>query len=198
MHKDSWRHARRCALDTLLCAIAIGLAVAAIEPARADARDAAAMTVGWVELLLNPSTPAMGFAMAREDGRERPYEAQLILQDRLSDERGARLRLAQGHSQALPRSEQDATADATATDGTSQTVKVADLIGMPIIDQSGVTLGRVSAVAGAADGKIQLLMPLDGLFGFGARLVPIPIESVVMTGPKITAKADRDDTGDTP
>ena len=94
--------------------------------------------------------------------------------------------LAQGHSQALPRSEQDTAAAETANDAASRSVQVADLIGLPIVDQSGVALGHVSAVATAADGKFQLLMPLGGLFGFGARLVPIPFESVVMVGAKIT------------
>jgi hypothetical protein len=30
------------------------------------------------------------------------------------------------------------------------------------------------------------LLPLGGLFGFGERLVPIPIESVALTGPQVT------------
>jgi hypothetical protein len=36
------------------------------------------------------------------------------------------------------------------------------------------------------EGKFQLLLPLGGLFGFGERLVPIPIESVTLTGPQVT------------
>jgi sporulation protein YlmC with PRC-barrel domain len=112
--------------------------------------------------------------------------AQPILRDSPATERAPALRLAQGHSQALPRSEQDTAAAATADDAASRSVRVADLIGLPIVDQSGVALGHVSAVATAADGKFQLLMPLGGLFGFGARLVPIPFESVVMAGGKIT------------
>jgi sporulation protein YlmC with PRC-barrel domain len=109
-----------------------------------------------------------------------------IQQNRSSAQRPPALRLAQGHSQALPRSEPDAPAAATANDAGSRSVRVADLIGLPIVDQSGVALGYVSAVATAADEKFQLLMPLGGLFGFGARLVPIPFDSVVMAGAKIT------------
>jgi hypothetical protein len=65
-------------------------------------------------------------------------------------------------------------------------VRVADLIDLPIVDESKATLGRVRAVVRTDDGKIQLLLPLGGLFGFGERLVPIPIESVVVTGPQVT------------
>ena len=46
-------------------------------------------------------------------------------------------------------------------------------------------MGRVRAVVRTGDGKIQLLLPLGGLFGFGERLVPIPIESVALAGPQV-------------
>jgi hypothetical protein len=65
-------------------------------------------------------------------------------------------------------------------------VRVADLINLPIVDESKSTLGRVRAVVRTGEGKIQLLLPLGGLFGFGERLVPIPIESVAVTGPQVT------------
>ena len=65
-------------------------------------------------------------------------------------------------------------------------VRVADLIDLPIVDESKVTLGRVRAVVRTGEGKVQLLLPLGGLFGFGERLVPIPIESVALTGPQVT------------
>jgi hypothetical protein len=64
-------------------------------------------------------------------------------------------------------------------------VRVADLIDLPIVDESKVTLGRVRAVVRTGEGKIQLLLPLGGLFGFGERLVPIPIESVALSGPQV-------------
>jgi hypothetical protein len=175
MHNHNWRHAARCPRDGLLGAIALGLSMIAIEPALADATGISAPTVGWVELLRNPSAAMMDFA-----------RAQPILQATPSTEHAPLLRLAQGHSQTLPRSEQDAPAAEPANDAGARSVRVADLIGLPIVDQSGVALGHVSAVATAADDKFQLLMPLGGLFGFGARLVPIPFESVVMAGAKIT------------
>jgi len=65
-------------------------------------------------------------------------------------------------------------------------VRVADLIGLPIVDESKSTIGRVRAVVRTGEGKVQLLLPLGGLFGFGERLVPIPIESVALTGPQVT------------
>jgi hypothetical protein len=65
-------------------------------------------------------------------------------------------------------------------------VHVADLINLPIVDESKSTMGRVRAVVRTGEGKIQLLLPLGGLFGFGERLVPIPIESVALTGPQLT------------
>jgi len=66
-------------------------------------------------------------------------------------------------------------------------VRVADLIDLPILDANKVALGRVRGVVRNDDGKIQLLMPLGGLFGFGARLVPIPIESVALGSTAIMA-----------
>jgi hypothetical protein len=65
-------------------------------------------------------------------------------------------------------------------------VRVADLINLPVVDESKSTMGRVRAVVRTGEGKIQLLLPLGGLFGFGERLVPIPIESVALTGPQVT------------
>jgi hypothetical protein len=67
----------------------------------------------------------------------------------------------------------------------SNPVRVADLIDRPIVDESKSVMGRVRAVVKTAEGKIQLLLPLGGLFGFGERLVPIPIESVALAGPQV-------------
>jgi hypothetical protein len=64
-------------------------------------------------------------------------------------------------------------------------VHVADLINLPIVDDSKSELGHVRAVVRNNDGKIELLLPLGGLFGFGERLVPVPIESVALAGPQV-------------
>jgi len=68
----------------------------------------------------------------------------------------------------------------------ANSVRVADLIDLPIVDGDKVPLGRVRGVARSDEGKIELLMPLGGLFGFGERLVPIPIESVALAAAAIT------------
>jgi hypothetical protein len=77
-----------------------------------------------------------------------------------------------------------ATSSSSAAAATNP-VRVADLIDLPIVDESKSVMGRVRAVV-RTEGKIQLLLPLGGLFGFGERLVPIPIESVALTGPQLT------------
>ncbi len=67
----------------------------------------------------------------------------------------------------------------------SQSVRVSDLIGLPILDADRSVMGRIRTVVRTQDGKIQLIMPLGGLLGFGERLVPIPIENVALTGGQI-------------
>jgi len=64
-------------------------------------------------------------------------------------------------------------------------VRVADLIDLPVVDGNKIPLGRVRGVARSDEGKIELLLPLGGLFGFGERLVPIPIETVALAGAAI-------------
>ena len=64
-------------------------------------------------------------------------------------------------------------------------VRVGDLLDLPIVDESKSTIGRVRGVIKTGDGKIQLLLPIGGLFGFGERLVAIPIENVALTGPQV-------------
>jgi hypothetical protein len=53
------------------------------------------------------------------------------------------------------------------------------------VDESKSVMGRVRAVVRTGEGKIELLLPLGGLFGFGERLVPIPLESVVLAGAQV-------------
>jgi hypothetical protein len=67
----------------------------------------------------------------------------------------------------------------------SNPVRVADLIDRPILDENKSVMGRIRAVVRTGEGKIQLLLPLGGLFGFGERLVPVPIESVALTGAQV-------------
>jgi hypothetical protein len=81
---------------------------------------------------------------------------------------------------------QTSSPGSSSAQGATNPVRVADLIGLPIVDENKLTMGRVRAVVRTGEGKIQLLLPLGGLFGFGERLVPIPIESVALSGPQVT------------
>jgi hypothetical protein len=69
--------------------------------------------------------------------------------------------------------------------GASNPVRVMDLLDLLVVDENKTTMGRVRGVVRTDDGKIELLLPLGGLFGFGERLVPIPIESVALTGAQV-------------
>jgi hypothetical protein len=64
-------------------------------------------------------------------------------------------------------------------------VRVGDLLDLPIVDESKSSMGRVRGVVKTGDGKIQLLLPIGGLFGFGERLVAIPIENIALAGPQV-------------
>jgi hypothetical protein len=64
-------------------------------------------------------------------------------------------------------------------------VRVSDLIGIPIVDAEKSVIGRIRKVVRTRDGMIELIMPIGGLFGFGERLVPIPLEMVAIAGREI-------------
>jgi hypothetical protein len=66
-----------------------------------------------------------------------------------------------------------------------QPVRVSFLLGLPVLDENSSIIGYVHQVVRTPEGKIQLVMPLGGFLGFGARLVPIPIEIVGMLGAQV-------------
>jgi hypothetical protein len=66
-----------------------------------------------------------------------------------------------------------------------QPVRVSFLLGLPVLDEKSSIIGYVHAVVRTPQGKLQLVMPLGGFFGFGSRLVPIPIEIVGMLGAQV-------------
>jgi hypothetical protein len=72
-----------------------------------------------------------------------------------------------------------------------QPVRVGDLIGLPVLDDYDVTIGHVRNVVRTPHGKIQLVVTyggwLTGWFGWGARLVPVPIETVAILGRQLAA-----------
>ncbi len=75
-----------------------------------------------------------------------------------------------------------------------QPVRVGDLVGRAIVDDNTATIGRVRAVVQGADGKIRLITPYGGLFGFGSRLVAVPVEVVTLLG-HLVAAVDMDRAG---
>jgi hypothetical protein len=76
-------------------------------------------------------------------------------------------------------------AQTSAPPAATDPVQVADLIDRPILDENKSVMGHVRAVVRTGDGKVQLLLPLGGLFGFGERLVGVPVESVALTGTQV-------------
>jgi hypothetical protein len=76
-------------------------------------------------------------------------------------------------------------AQTSAPPAATDPVQVADLIDRPILDENKSVMGHVRGVVRTGDGKVQLLLPLGGLFGFGERLVGVPVESVALTGTQV-------------
>jgi hypothetical protein len=68
-----------------------------------------------------------------------------------------------------------------------QPVKVADLIGLPVLDFDDSTIGRIERVVRTPAGKIQLIVPYGGWFGWGDRPVAVPIETVAILGRQLNA-----------
>jgi hypothetical protein len=68
-----------------------------------------------------------------------------------------------------------------------QQVRVGDLIGLPVLDESASTIGHVTKVVRTKDDKIALIVAYGGLFGWGARPVAVPIEAVGVLGRQIAS-----------
>lgn len=68
-----------------------------------------------------------------------------------------------------------------------QPIKVADLIGLPVLDHDDTTIGTVRHVVRTPEGKVQLVVNHGRWFGWGGRLVPVPIEVVAILGRQIAA-----------
>jgi hypothetical protein len=63
-----------------------------------------------------------------------------------------------------------------------QPVRVGDLIGLRVLDDSASTIGFVREVVRTAQDDIDLIVSYGGWFGWGARPVAVPIEVVVIAG----------------
>ena len=59
------------------------------------------------------------------------------------------------------------------------------LIGLPLLDWDNSTLGYVRHVVRTPEGKIQLIVNQGRLFGWGGRLVQVPIEAVAILARQI-------------
>jgi PRC-barrel domain len=68
-----------------------------------------------------------------------------------------------------------------------QPMRVGDLIGLPILDDSSCTLGHVREVVRTPDDKIELVVSYGGFFGWGARPVAVPIEVVGIQGRELAS-----------
>ena len=63
-----------------------------------------------------------------------------------------------------------------------QNVRVADLLGLALLDDDDRTLGHVEKVVRTPDGKIVLVTTYGSWFGLGGRHVGVPLETVAILG----------------
>jgi hypothetical protein len=68
-----------------------------------------------------------------------------------------------------------------------QPVRVGDLIGLPVIDESHRTIGYVRKVVRNAQNKVELIVDYDGWFGWEAHPVAVPIEVVGIQGRELAS-----------
>ena len=73
-----------------------------------------------------------------------------------------------------------------------QAVKVGHLIGLPVLDNRDSAFGYIRAVVRTSDGKIHLIVPYRGWFGWaptdwGRKTVAVPVESVAILARQVIA-----------
>jgi hypothetical protein len=68
-----------------------------------------------------------------------------------------------------------------------QNVKVADLIGLPVLDDDDITLGHVRQVVRSPQGKIKLIVSYSRWFGWFGHPVAVPIEAVAIFGKQLAS-----------
>jgi PRC-barrel domain protein len=68
-----------------------------------------------------------------------------------------------------------------------QPVRVGDLIGLRVLDDGDSTIGFVRQVVRTAQNKIELVVAYGGWFGWGARLVAVPIEVIGIEGRQLAS-----------
>lgn len=82
---------------------------------------------------------------------------------------------------------QDEPAEAKMARRFPQEVKVADLIGLPVLDDDDVTLGHVQQVVRSPQGKIKLIVTYSRWFGWFGHPVAVPIEAVAIFGKQLAS-----------
>jgi hypothetical protein len=68
-----------------------------------------------------------------------------------------------------------------------QPVRVGDLIGLRVLDDDDRTIGFVRQVVRTPQDKVVLVVSYGGWFGYGGRLVAVPIEAVGILGRQIAS-----------
>jgi len=68
-----------------------------------------------------------------------------------------------------------------------QNVRVGDLIGLPVLDESSSTLGHVREVVRTEHDKIELIVNYGGFLDWRARPVAIPIEVIGIQGRELAS-----------
>jgi hypothetical protein len=66
-----------------------------------------------------------------------------------------------------------------------QPARAGDLVGLPILDEDARTIGHVRSLVTMPDRNVFLIVAHGGLFGFGARLVAVPITATGMLGRQV-------------
>ncbi len=66
-----------------------------------------------------------------------------------------------------------------------QDVRVADVVGKPLLEGDNTLVGKVKAVVRSPQGKVKLIVSSGGFLGFGGRLLAVPNESVASIGTAI-------------
>jgi PRC-barrel domain len=68
-----------------------------------------------------------------------------------------------------------------------QKIRVGDLIGLPVLDDNDVTLGRIREVVRDPHGKVKLIVSYSRWFGWWGRPVAVPIEVVAILGRQLAS-----------
>jgi hypothetical protein len=68
-----------------------------------------------------------------------------------------------------------------------QNVRVGDLIGLPVLDESSSTLGHVREVVRTEHDKIELIVNYGGFLDWRARPVAVPIEVIGIQGRELAS-----------